>query len=96
VKNRGWSLNFRARKSLIVFLIGVIILSAGTTLVGGSEYEEDIKTEKERVMEWRNERDQFFKTHQRSPLIPKEKKKFKGLKYFPFDPKYYFVGPIER
>ncbi len=81
---------------MIVFLIGFVFLSTGTTLVGGSEYEEDIKTEKGRVVKWRNERDQFFKTHQRSPLIPEEKKKFKGLKYFSFDPQYYFVGPIER
>jgi uncharacterized protein (DUF1684 family) len=85
-----------ARKNLIGFLIGFVLLSTGTTLVSGSEYEEDIKTEKERVVKWRTERDQFFKTHQRSPLIPEEKKKFKGLKYFPFDSKYYFVGVIER
>ena len=47
-------------------------------------------------MEWRKERDAFFKNHQRSPLLPQEKKHFKGLKYYPFDPKYVFSGQIER
>ena len=50
----------------------------------------------QRVIEWRKERDEFFKTHERSPLTPKQKRIFKGLKYFPFDPQYIFSGQIER
>jgi len=52
--------------------------------------------EEKRVLEWRKERDQFFRTHVRSPLLPKEKAGFKGLKYYPFDSKYLFSGHIER
>jgi len=47
-------------------------------------------------LEWRKERDEFFKNHQRSPLTPSEKRNFKGLKYYPFDPRYKFCGSIER
>jgi len=48
------------------------------------------------VMEWRKERDEFFRTHERSPLTPKQKKAFGGLKYYPFDHRYTFSGQIER
>ena len=54
------------------------------------------EAQEKKVMEWRKERDKFFKTHQRSPLTPDEKKHFKGLKYYPFDPQYVFSGQIER
>jgi len=52
--------------------------------------------EQERVVQWRKERDEFFRNHLRSPLREDEKKRFKGLHYYPFDPKYCFVGTIER
>jgi uncharacterized protein (DUF1684 family) len=50
----------------------------------------------QQVMEWRKERDEFFKTNERSPLTPEQKRIFKGLKYYPFDPKYLFSGQIKR
>lgn len=52
--------------------------------------------QQQRVVEWRKERDEFFRNHQRSPLRENDKKHFKGLHYYPFDPKYFFVGTIER
>ncbi len=56
----------------------------------------EIKSEEQRVMKWREERDVFFKRHQRSPLSEKDKKSFNGLKYFPFSDQYVFSGTIER
>jgi uncharacterized protein len=47
-------------------------------------------------MGWRKDRDEFLKAHERSPLTLKEKRNFKGLKYYPFDPKYIFCGQIKR
>ena len=52
--------------------------------------------QEQQVIEWRKERDAFFETHQRSPLTPEDKKHFKGLKYYPFDPKYVLSGQIQR
>ena len=49
----------------------------------------------QRVMEWRKERDEFFRIHERSPLTPKQKRVFGGLKYYPFDPKYILPSQIE-
>ena len=87
-------LNLRAWRALLV--IGFLFLSAGTSLLLGGEYQEDMKNEKARVMQWRKDRDQFFKTHQRSPFTPAGKKGFKGLDYFPFNPQYYYEGRIKR
>jgi len=79
-----------------LFLITIFLLSAVTSLAAEREDYLDLKIQEQRVLEWRKERDTFFKAHQRSPLSPKEKKNFKGLKYYPFDPKYVFSGQIER
>jgi hypothetical protein len=80
----------------ILLVFGVLLPIQGLTLTGSGEDQVDPKLEEKRVLEWRKERDTFFKTHQRSPLSSKEKRNFKGLKYYPFDPKYVFLGQIER
>lgn len=80
----------------ILSLAGLLFLSIGTPLPGENEHPEGFKAQKEKVMTWRKERDQFFKTHQRSPLTPAQKRRFKGLDYFAINPKYYFSGQIDR
>lgn len=89
-------LRFTVRAFVTASMIGCLFFSTGIPLFGGDEVPGLVRNEKERVMKWRKERDQFFKTHQRSPLTPQEKKRFKGLEYFPFNSNYYFEGPIER
>jgi uncharacterized protein (DUF1684 family) len=89
-------LRFTVRAFVIASTIGFLFSSAGISLSGGDEVPGLVRNEKETVMKWRKERDQFFRTHQRSPLTPQEKKRFKGLEYFPFNSNYYFEGPIER
>jgi uncharacterized protein (DUF1684 family) len=86
-----------AKKRKFTFLvIGIILLIQGTPLL--AEEVDHLKSipQDQRVMDWRKERDEFFKTHERSPFTPKEKKNFKGLKYFPFDSKYVCFAEIER
>ena len=94
-KGEGF-LRFTIRTFVIASTIGFLFFSIGIPLFGGDENRGVIKAEEERVMKWRKERDQFFKTHQRSPLTPEEKKRFKRLEYFPYNPSYYFEGAIER
>jgi len=86
-----------AKKRKFTFLvIGIILLIQGTPLL--AEEVDRLKSipQDQHVMDWRKERDEFFKTHERSPFTPKEKKNFKGLKYFPFDSKYVCYAEIER
>ena len=95
----GGFLWLRMKKGKIIFILlvtGIFILVQGTAVAVEGVNQEEIKLEEQRVLEWRKERDAFFKNHQRSPLLPNEKKHFKGLKYYPFDPKYIFSGQIER
>jgi hypothetical protein len=84
-------------KGIFILLFFVILLPIqGLAISGSGEGQGDLKLEEKRVLEWRKERDTFFKTHERSPLTPIEKRNVKGLKYYPFDPKYVFFGQIER
>ena len=80
----------------IFILFASAFLAASASLPAEVESQLDLKTEHKKVMEWRKERDNFLKIHERSPLTHGEKVSFKGLKYFPFDPKYVFSGQIER
>ena len=50
----------------------------------------------EKLKTFREKRDQFFKTDPQSPLKEGDRKKFKGLFYYPIDLKYAMIGPIER
>ncbi len=81
---------------IIGTLLGILLQIQGLVAAGEVEDKLFISLQEKRVLEWRKERDLFFKTHQRSPLTPKEKRKFKGLKYYPFDPHYVFSGQIDR
>src|SRR4030042_4588844 len=87
-------------KSGRIFLVLLILLIfsvfSGLSMAGEGK-KTDFKTQQEKLaLEWRKERDEFFKSHQRSPLTPKEKRVFKGLKYYAFDPHYTFSGEIKR
>jgi len=81
---------------LVPLIIGILLQIQGLVAAGEVEDPMFIPLQEKRVLEWRKERDTFFKTHQRSPLTPKEKRNFKGLRYYPFDPHYVFSGQIER
>lgn len=37
---------------------------------------------------WRERRDRLFKTHPQSPIPPEERAAFKGLPYFPYEPRF--------
>ena len=87
----------KSGRIFLVFL-NLLIFSvfSGLSMAGEGE-KTGFKAQQEKlVLEWRKERDEFFKGHQRSPLTPKEKRVFKGLKYYAFDSNYAFSGEIKR
>jgi uncharacterized protein (DUF1684 family) len=81
---------------LILLIFGILLPIQGWTIPESGKDQVDLRLEEQMVLEWRKARDTFLKTHQRSPLSPKEKRSFKGIKYYPFDPKYVFLDQIER
>jgi len=50
----------------------------------------------EKLKALRAKKDKFFKEDFQSPLREADRKKFKGLLYYPIDLKYAMVGSIER
>ena len=87
----------KSGRIFLVFL-NLLIFSvfSGLSMAGEGE-KTDFNTQQEKsALEWRKERDEFFKSHQRSPLTPKGKRVFNGLKYYAFDPNYAFSGEIKR
>lgn len=89
-------MRMKRRIVFFIFLIGISLLLQGIPESIRGEDQKEITLEEQRVLKWRKERDAFFKSHQRSPLLPQDKKNFKGLKYYSFDPQYVFSGEIER
>jgi uncharacterized protein (DUF1684 family) len=87
------------REGKIIFIIlitGIFLLAQGIPVTARGEDQKEITLQEQRVLKWRKERDAFFKNHQRSPLLPQDKRHFKGLKYYSFDPQYVLSGQIER
>jgi len=94
---RFWRAMMMAKRIIFVILaIGISLLVQGVSIKAGGEDQKWMTLQEQQVMVWRKERDAFFKNHQRSPLLPQDKKHFKGLKYYPFEPKNVFSGQIER
>jgi uncharacterized protein (DUF1684 family) len=83
-------------KTIFPLMIGVLFLWGGIPLCGEKVDQDFVTLQEKQVMEWRKERDAFFKNHERSPLTSREKRNFKGLKYYPFNSQYAFSGKIER
>ena len=86
----------KKRVFLFLFRIGILFNSLSIPFLKAGGDEEWITLQEKRVLEWRKGRDEFFRNHQRSPLTPREKRNFKGLGYYPFNPRYVFLGQIER
>jgi uncharacterized protein (DUF1684 family) len=84
------------KRILIILITGMAFLIHGARLTGEGGDQFITSFQEQRVMEWRRERDDFFRGHERSPLTPGQKRVFKALEYYPFDPKYTFFGQIER
>ncbi len=58
--------------------------------------EDPMERREEKLRGFREKRDKFFKEDAHSPLKEADRKKFKGLLYYPIDLKHAMVGSIER
>ena len=86
----------RSKTISVLLIIGMFLLVQGIPAATRGKDQKEIAPQGQRVLQWREERDVFFKSHSRSPLLPQDKKAFKGLRYYIFDPRYVFTGRIER
>ncbi len=58
--------------------------------------EDPMEHREEKLKAFRVKRDQFFKEDPHSPLKEADRKKFKGLFYYPINLRYAMIGSIER
>jgi len=82
-------------KKIFNLAIAVLLLIG----IWGPVYSKEPESKDEivqSIQSFRQERDNFFKNAPNSPLEDSDKVHFKGLNYFPIDPKYRFEGEIER
>jgi len=90
----------RGRKGRGLFLplvgLGLLLLHANPGLLLSKVIEDPTTQREEKLKSFRKERDRFFKEDAHSPLKETDRKKFKGLLYYPIDLKYALTGSIEK
>ncbi|HSB05504.1 MAG TPA: DUF1684 domain-containing protein [Thermodesulfobacteriota bacterium] len=85
------------RKRLLFIMAGIgLLLFTGPDLLLSRIVEDSMVQREERLKAFRKERDRFFKEDPRSPLKESDRKKFKGLLYYPIDLRYAMTGSIEK
>jgi len=87
--NRKWI--FFSVASLCFFLLGEKLDSL-LAQVG----ENPLEQREQKLKDFREKRDRFFRESPQSPLKEGDRKKFKGLSYYPIDLNYAMVGVIDR
>ncbi len=86
-------------KSLFFFFISflcLLLVHGKVDLPLSKEYENPMERREEKLKAFREKKDLFFKESALSPLIESDRRKFKGLIYYPIDPKYSMIGSIEK
>jgi len=58
--------------------------------------EDPMAQREEKVKAFRKERDRFFREDSHSPLKESDRKRFRGLLYYPIDLKYTMIGSIGK
>jgi len=82
------------RASVTAFVC--LLLASPSVAVDQPNHESERQEIIKEINNFRKERDDFFKNHQRSPLERSDKLKFDRLSYYPIDLNYRFKGKIER
>ena len=86
------------RKWLLLGISGFCLLLLGgkADLFLPKEGEDPMERREERLKVFREHKDRFFKEDTHSPLKETDRKKFKGLLYYPVNLQYAMTGVIER
>jgi uncharacterized protein len=77
-------------------LLCLSLIAGERNLVFSGAMEDPLDGREERLRVFREKRDRFFGEDPQSPLGEKDRKAFKGLRYYPVDLKYALTGKIER
>jgi hypothetical protein len=58
--------------------------------------ESPLQQREQQLKSFRERKDRFFREDSRSPLKEADRKRFRGLVYYPIDLRYAMTGPIEK
>ncbi len=86
----------RKRILFIMAGLGFLLLHANPYLLLSRPMEDPMAQREEKLKAFRKERDRFFKEDDHSPLKESDRKRFKGLLYYPIDLRYAMTGSIEK
>jgi uncharacterized protein (DUF1684 family) len=76
--------------------LSILLLAGKSGFPLTKEEENPMERREEKLKTFREKRDRFFKQDPHSPLKETDRKKFRGLIYYPIDLKYAMVGSIEK
>ena len=87
------------KQKYLLFLISCLCLllmweKAALSISYGDE--DPMERREQKLKAFREKKNQYFKENAHSPLNESDRKKFKGLIYYPIDLKYSLVGSIEK
>ncbi|PIV19671.1 MAG: hypothetical protein COZ69_00575 [Deltaproteobacteria bacterium CG_4_8_14_3_um_filter_45_9] len=86
---KGWFL-------IAISFLCFFLLSVKPDSPYSKEEENPMEKREEKLKSFREKKDRFFKEDSRSPLKEADRKRFKGLIYYPIDLRYAMVETIER
>jgi hypothetical protein len=87
------------KQKLLIFLIScscLLLLGGKMDLPVSKIDEEPMERREEKLKIFREKKDRFFKEDPNSPLKENDRKKFRGLIYYPIELKYAIIGKIEK
>jgi uncharacterized protein (DUF1684 family) len=79
---------------LLISCLGFPLLNGKPDLPRPEMGRDPMERREERLKTFREQRDRFFKEDPKSPLKESDRKKFKGLCYYPIDLRYAMIGSI--
>ena len=79
----------------MVAFLSLVMLGVRADLFS-QDADDPMERREEKLKAYRAKRDRFFKEDTHSPLKESDRKKFRGLVYYPIDLNYAIVGVIER
>jgi len=81
---------------LLISCLAFLLLGSGPDLSTTDGVKDPMERREEKLKTFREKRDRFFKEDPNSPLEESDRKKFKGLHYYPVDLKFAMTGSIEQ
>jgi uncharacterized protein (DUF1684 family) len=80
----------------LIFCLCLFLTGGKSDLLISKGDEDPMERREEKIKIFREKKDRFFKEDSQSPLNESNRKKFKGLFYYPIDLQYAMIGSIEK